>query len=86
MQCHQNVLKNRLYQVNQECFSYRTYEINTFTEIIDTVMNLNNKITAVKRELLNRTLYNDMGQVQIINAVSNIYVTGPHWGWHRYTR
>ena len=52
--------KNRLYQMNQEPISYWTYENDT--EIIDTVMNWNNMNTAVETELLNRTLYYDMGQ------------------------
>ena len=33
---HQNVLRNRLYQVNQTLFCYRTYETYTVKEIIDT--------------------------------------------------
>ena len=40
------------------------YEIDTLTEIIDMVVNLNNRTTAVEWEPLNRTLYYDMGQVQ----------------------
>ena len=64
MQSHQNSLKNRLYQVNQELTSYERYEIDMLMEIIDIVVNMNNRITAVRRELLNRTLYCYMEQVQ----------------------
>ena len=35
MQSHQHLLKNRLYQVNQELISYGMYEIDTLMEIID---------------------------------------------------
>ena len=55
---------NRLYEVNEEAISYGTYEIDTLTEIIDNIMNLHNRTTVVERELLNRTLYYDMEQVQ----------------------
>ena len=63
MQYHQNLLKKRLYQVNQELISYGTYEIDNLTEIIDTCINLNNRTTAVKK-ILNRTLYYEMGHIQ----------------------
>ena len=64
MLSHHNLLKNRLYQVNQELISYGTYEIDTLAEIIEVVLNLNNRSTKFVREFLNRTLYYDMGQVQ----------------------
>ena len=73
MQSHQNLLNNKLYQVDQELITYGTYEIAKLMEIIDTVVkmeiidtivNLNNRTTAVEKELLNRTLYYDMGQDQ----------------------
>ena len=63
MRSHQNLLKNRSYQVNQELISYGTYETYTFTKTINTVMKLNNRTTAVEREHLKRNLYYDMGQV-----------------------
>ena len=69
MSFHQHLLKNRLYQVNQELISHGTYEIDTLTEIMDTLVNLNNRSTAVEKELLNRILYYDMGQVQTTNIV-----------------
>ena len=57
IQSHQNILKKpRLYQVNQEVISYRTYEVGTHTEIVHKFVNLNNRTTAVERECLNRTL------------------------------
>ena len=59
-----NVLKNRLYQVNQELIVYGTHGIDTLTEMIDTVRNLHNRTTAAETELLIRTLYYDIGQVQ----------------------
>ena len=64
MQSHQHLLKNRLNQVSQELISYGIYEIDTLTEFLVPVMNLHNRCTAVKRELLHRTFYSDMGQVQ----------------------
>ena len=39
MQSHQNLLKNRLCQVNLEVMSYGTYETDTLMEIIGTVVN-----------------------------------------------
>ena len=53
-----------MYQVNQELISYGTYGIDSLMKIIDTVVNLNNRTTTVEKELHNRTLYYDMGQVQ----------------------
>ena len=50
--------------MNQELISYGMYEIDTLREIKDTVMNLNNRTMPVERELLHKTLYSDMGQVQ----------------------
>ena len=59
---------NRLYQVNQEVISYGTYEIDALVIIIDTVNNLNNRTTAVEREILNRTLYIMIwGKIRITN-------------------
>ena len=49
-QPHQDFVKNRLQEVNQELISYGTYKIDTWTEIIDTVRNLNNKTTAVEKK------------------------------------
>ena len=49
-------MKNRLYQVNQEPISCGTYETDTITEIINTVLNLNNRTTAIEREIFNRNL------------------------------
>ena len=43
--------------MNQDLINYGTYEIDTITKIIDTVMNWNNRTTVVEREILNRTLY-----------------------------
>ena len=57
-------MNNRLHQVKQEVISYGTYKIDTLTENIDTVMNLNNRTTLVESEILNRNLHYDMGQVQ----------------------
>ena len=42
-------MNNTLYQVNQELISCGTYEIDTKTHIMDTVMNLNNKTPAVEK-------------------------------------
>ena len=50
--------------MNQELFSYGTYEIGTLTKFKDTVMNLTNRTTVVGRELLNRTLHYDQRQAQ----------------------
>ena len=47
-------MKNRLYQVSQERIIYGTYEIDTLSEIKDTVLNLNNRTTAVEKEILHR--------------------------------
>ena len=63
MQYHQNMMKNRLYQLNLELSSYWTYKIYTLTKNIDAVMKLSNRTTAVEREILNRTLYYDMTEV-----------------------
>ena len=52
---HLNVLKNRLYQVNQEFISYGIYEIVILTEIIDTVINFKKRTTLVEKEPLTRT-------------------------------
>ena len=49
MQSHQKLLKNRLYQVNQELISYGTYETDTLAEIMYTVINLKNRTTAVEK-------------------------------------
>ena len=38
--------------------------IDTLIEIINIVMNFSNSTTAVERELLNKTLYYDIRQVQ----------------------
>ena len=48
MQSHQNLLRKKLYQVIQEITSYGSYEIDTLREIIDAVINLNNRTTAVE--------------------------------------
>ena len=40
--------------MDQELNRYGTFEIYTLTEIKDTIINLNNKTTVVKRELLNK--------------------------------
>ena len=61
MQSDQKLLKSSLYLVSQEPISYGTYEIETLTVIMVTVMGLNNRTTAVERVPLNRTLYYDMG-------------------------
>ena len=52
MWSHQNLMNNRLHQVNEEYISYGIYEIDTLTEIIDTFINLNNSLTAVKKKFL----------------------------------
>ena len=52
MQSHQNSLKNRLYVVNWEIIRNETNESDTLREITDTVMNLNNRTTAVEQNLL----------------------------------
>ena len=57
-------MENRLYQGNQELISYGTNEVDTHIEIIDSVMTLNNRTIAVKRQHLKQTLYYDMGEVQ----------------------
>ena len=51
MQSYQNLLKKRLYQVNQELISYGTYGIDTLEEIIDTIVNLNNRTTTVENRI-----------------------------------
>ena len=48
--------------MNQELIIYRSYEICTLIEIMDTAMNLNDRTMAGEREILNRSLYYDMGQ------------------------
>ena len=50
-----NLMKNRLFQKNQEPIRYRTYKIYTLTEIRDTVMIVINRNTAFERKILNRT-------------------------------
>ena len=57
MQYHQINSRIDLYKVNQELIIYGTCEINTLTEIKNTVVNLNNKTTAVEKECLNRILF-----------------------------
>ena len=57
--------------MNQELINHETYEMNTLKEVIDTVLNLNNRTIAVEREPLNRTLYYDMSQVQISRYSDN---------------
>ena len=47
--------------MNQELIRYGTYEIDTLIEIIDIIVNLNNRTTVVEKEVINRTLYYDMG-------------------------
>ena len=57
------IIKNKLYQKNQEFISYGTYKIDTLTEIKDAVMNLNKRTTVVDSKPLNSTLWYDIGQV-----------------------
>ena len=59
MQPNQNLMKYRLNQVNHELISYGKYQIGSLTKSTDTVMNLNNRMTAVDKEILNRTLCYD---------------------------
>ena len=42
------MVKNRLFQVNEEPISYGTYDVDTLTEFIDTVRHSNNKTTAIE--------------------------------------
>ena len=42
-------MKYRLYQVIQELISYSTNAIGTLPDIMNTVMNLNNKTTAADK-------------------------------------
>ena len=48
---HQTLIKNRLYQVTQELSCCG--KTDTLTEIIDIVMNLNNRTIELEREILN---------------------------------
>ena len=36
-------VRDQPYQVNQECINHGTDEVNIFTEIVETVQNLNNR-------------------------------------------
>ena len=53
-------------------------KLTFFIETIDTVINQNKRTTAVEKELLNQTLYFDVGQVQSykysVNYVGQIMV------------
>ena len=60
--------------MNQGLFSYGTYEIDIFAEIIDTFMNLNYRATVSEGKLCNMTLHYDMGQVQ--NHTYNVNIIG----------
>ena len=49
---HQQLMRNRLYHVDQDHITYSAYEIDTLTQIIDTVMDLNNMIIADEQKFL----------------------------------
>ena len=48
----QNLIKNILYQGNWELINYGIYEVDTLTEIIDTVRNSNSDVDLVKNHTL----------------------------------
>ena len=52
MKHHQNLVKSTLYQINQQLISYVTCEMDNLTETIDTVKNLNNRTTAIEKEVI----------------------------------
>ena len=64
MWSHQNLIKNRLYKLNQETMCYNTCKIDTLPEIMDTVKSFTIRATAVEMEIINTTLYYDMGKIK----------------------
>ena len=68
---YQNLKKKTLYQVNEECNSSHTYEIDTLTEIVDAVKNMKNMTTTVERKFPRETLYLDIGLVKLQRYSSN---------------